>query len=130
MINDQHEIEPFQLWLKERCIWAESHQKTLFYGLLLLIAAIALLLGLSDKFTRGVCAFLAYTVAAALTGALAASKNRNVWSWGLLGSGWLGIIILLFLRPLCAACLNPIPKEARRSETCSRCGNNRGSRYA
>ena len=130
MNNEDHQIEPLQLWLKNRCIWAEAHQKTLFYGLLIIITAIKVVaLGLSGGFIA-LPVLLIGVVLTGLTGGLAASKNRNIWGWGLAGNFLFGIIILVFLRPLCGACLDPIPNAERSSDTCSRCGSKRSSRYA
>jgi hypothetical protein len=87
MNDTDHQIEPFQLWLKDRCIWAEAHQKTLFYGLLLFVALIACLTAIHGGFTIGVALWLGCAFWAAVTGALAAAKNRNIWGWGVIGGG-------------------------------------------
>ena len=130
MSNCDREIEPFQLWLKNRCIWAELHQRTLFYAFLVLLMLIELMLGFAGGFTFAVWLGLIYTIVAATAGKLAASKNRNLWVWGL-ALGWLlfSIVILIRLRPICSSCFKPISAAKGQTESCSVCGSRLVSRY-
>jgi hypothetical protein len=111
MINiDEPKIEPFQLWLKKRCIWAESHQKNLFLVFLSLVALLVLLFGMTPGvtedgqavpggFTRGVEIGLTYVISALVTGLYATSRNRHLWGWGLIGGLFpaASIVVLLTL---------------------------------
>lgn len=99
-------VEPFQLWLKERCLWAEAHQKFLFFALLLLAALIGLIAGAAHGLPfHGVpwpiALYFLYILSAAMTGAVAACRNRHLWGWGLLGGLLPGIsMAFLLLRPV------------------------------
>jgi len=127
--NNDHEIEPLQLWIKNRCIWSEAHQKTLFFGLLVIVALATFGAALLEHFSFLSFLILFHTLWAAVTGVIAANKNRNIWLWGLLAGGWLGIIILLLLPPVCGNCLARYSAPDSLAGACSRCGSPRIPRY-
>ncbi len=70
---------------------------------------------------------IAYTIAAAIMGWLAARKNRNAWAWGLIGGLFLlfGLIVLAFTPYLCPKCKQPITNSEWRNRTCPRCEGDR-----
>ena len=129
MENPDRNIEPFQVWLNDCCIWADDNQPILFSILLCFVAIFSLIIFFTKGFSIGVLIVWAYLALAATTGYLAVRKNRQIWAWGLLFS-WLivPIIVLVCLPSLCANCLHCFPR-ANLNNICPHCGNEGSWRY-
>jgi hypothetical protein len=64
-----------------------------------------------------------WAVSAALTGALAARKNRSALAWAIGGVLFplTALLVLLFMAYLCPKCLEPVSYEEWKQKQCPRC---------
>jgi len=80
--------------------------------------------GKGDKDMQEVTILVTWAIFGTIIGLLAARKNRNGWTWGIIGGiFWLpAIIALCFMHFLCPKCKAPMTNQEWKSKKCPRCG--------